>query len=340
MSMPTTFLESPATNRNRGFTLIELLVVIAIIAVLIALLLPAVQAAREAARRAQCTNNMKQLALALSNYESANGSFPPALQGEPANGVVVPWGQQGPSIFVRALPYFEQQATYNSYNSMVATNSCFNITIIGIGVSTLWCPSDPYAQVSLNMKTTMVGGYSLASWFYLVTPPGTWNMRATNYRGCSGAYGAVGLNGMFEETPPVTTVAMITDGTSNTIELLESAAITSQQPTTGYLPAWSLEWVNEADTCPPPNYPGNPSSIWYASSAHPGGVNAAFADGSIHFIKNTVSSWPIVGGGPPPSYLLWSNSANNYLLTASARLGAWQALSTIANGEIISSDSY
>ena len=73
--------------RRRGFTLIELLVVIAIIAVLIALLLPAVQAAREAARRAQCVNNMKQLGLALHNFESANGTFPKGVYLPYVNGL-------------------------------------------------------------------------------------------------------------------------------------------------------------------------------------------------------------------------------------------------------------
>ena len=92
--------------RRRAFTLIELLVVIAIIAVLIALLLPAVQAAREAARRAQCTNNLKQIGLAMHNYESANGSFPPGEKG-------CCWGTWG--VFI--LPYVEQSTLYNAWNS-------------------------------------------------------------------------------------------------------------------------------------------------------------------------------------------------------------------------------
>src|SRR5437016_2443496 len=84
--------------RRRGFTLIELLVVIAIIAVLIALLLPAVQSAREAARRAQCTNNLKQIGLAMHNYHDQVGTFPPGFKG-------VDWG----TWLVWVLPYIEQQ---------------------------------------------------------------------------------------------------------------------------------------------------------------------------------------------------------------------------------------
>src|SRR5215468_10917798 len=114
----------------RGFTLIELLVVIAIIAVLIALLLPAVQAAREAARRAQCINNLKQLALALHNYSTATGAFPPGID----TTVTYPFGLNGYtnplatwtawSAQALLLPYVEQAPLYSAAN--FNWNCCFS----------------------------------------------------------------------------------------------------------------------------------------------------------------------------------------------------------------------
>jgi prepilin-type N-terminal cleavage/methylation domain-containing protein/prepilin-type processing-associated H-X9-DG protein len=134
----------PHRSLKRGFTLIELLVVIAIIGVLIALLLPAVQAAREAARRAQCTNNLKQLALATATYENQNGSYPYgfAWQWCPADTLCAGsvGNHHGPIIAL--LPFLEQQPVFNAYNSMGPMWIDSNMTVTATGVSTIWCPSD------------------------------------------------------------------------------------------------------------------------------------------------------------------------------------------------------
>jgi prepilin-type N-terminal cleavage/methylation domain-containing protein/prepilin-type processing-associated H-X9-DG protein len=135
----------PKSCTRPGFTLIELLVVISIIAVLIALLLPAVQSAREAARQAQCVNNLKQLALALSNYESGHGVYPYGMARENCgpNCLFSPNGYfVGSSILVRLLPYFEQQVLANAYNYSLINWTADNATVGAVGLSTLWCPSD------------------------------------------------------------------------------------------------------------------------------------------------------------------------------------------------------
>jgi prepilin-type N-terminal cleavage/methylation domain-containing protein len=125
---------------RRGFTLIELLVVIAIIAVLIALLLPAVQAAREAARRSQCSNNLKQITLALHNYESANAPFMPGFCWQYYADGLGYTDAAGP--LVRLTPYLEQATIANAMNFSIPMYYAANTTVSGTGLSVLWCPSD------------------------------------------------------------------------------------------------------------------------------------------------------------------------------------------------------
>jgi prepilin-type N-terminal cleavage/methylation domain-containing protein/prepilin-type processing-associated H-X9-DG protein len=159
-------------RRRPAFTLIELLVVIAIIAVLIALLLPAVQAAREAARRIQCTNNLKQLGVALHNYISAHGVFPPGRINSHIKGNGNCWG-----AYAQILPQMEQQNVFNAFNfnlppdtDPTTTLAAANVTGAVMFIGTFLCPSDSGPVLELvsngfyathNYNLNVGSGYSV-----------------------------------------------------------------------------------------------------------------------------------------------------------------------------------
>jgi prepilin-type N-terminal cleavage/methylation domain-containing protein/prepilin-type processing-associated H-X9-DG protein len=349
--------------RRRAFTLIELLVVIAIIAVLIALLLPAVQSAREAARRAQCTNNLKQLGLAMNNYAGTfDSGLPLAYVDNNPQGNDCGYGagqQQNFSAHVRLLPFLEQSSTYNKLNFAVGARwgtqvgdtdnggsfSVMNGTGITTQIAAFLCPSDgnpggdtgAYISLGQNGQPRIcVSNYPL-NWG-LHRAYNNWIPNGPAYVSSSWD---TNLNNQVS-------LANFTDGTSNTAILSEwvkgsafdpasrldsnnvlgmvyaqPAGIPSepQLQTAGYANdvaaalacqatpvtvanqswSWKGEWAFYGKTqrythTQLPNRKSCQSGdfcrsgdIIAASSLHPGGVNVAFMDGSVRFVKSTVN---------------------------------------------------
>jgi prepilin-type N-terminal cleavage/methylation domain-containing protein len=188
---------------RRGFTLVELLVVIAIIGVLVALLLPAVQAAREAARRAQCQSSIKNVSLAVLNFESSKAKLPVGMSFDAAlyrTKVQNQLKEYGPNWVIFILPFLEQQATYNAFNLKLPINNdgagvivsdTRNRTARGTQIPVLLCPSDSYNQVPYEGKITFHGG----------------NWARGNYAANSGNnfIGAGGCSARFGENRPACT---------------------------------------------------------------------------------------------------------------------------------------
>jgi prepilin-type N-terminal cleavage/methylation domain-containing protein/prepilin-type processing-associated H-X9-DG protein len=359
---------APRTRSGReGFTLIELLVVIAIIGVLIALLLPAVQAAREAARRAQCVNNLKQLALAAQNYHDTNGVFPGGSYSQFAQPHKYP---ENFSCFVRLLNFTEQSPIYNAINFNLTSSNVENITISGVALNILLCPSDTnLTPVAIQPPPAFgtVPGWSFNQVFPL--PPGTWLQQFASYGGNAGtfdfgyntSFGAAEFamyNGVIYNDSSVK-IADITDGTSNTFIFGEHShgnlfkfdpnfAVSDNSWNSG-------RWYDTLfATYYPPNVNpgstgqtyGDTQNYYYptaATSQHPGGANFAFCDGSVRFIKNSIQNWqfnPSSTGahGWLPNGVTYANFI--YTINPGTQMGVYQALSTRSFGEVISADSY
>jgi prepilin-type N-terminal cleavage/methylation domain-containing protein/prepilin-type processing-associated H-X9-DG protein len=295
--------------RRRGFTLIELLVVIAILAVLAGLLLPAVQSAREAARRMQCSNNLKQLALATHNHIDVMGRYPPGVDQSyfPTSPVY-----RGTSMFVHLLPYIEQKPLRDAWNvtDPLANTEGGSTSRTAVVLSSLLCPSDQLPQNTVVQQ----------GWTYALTSYGG--------NGGSRSYSPekATVDGIFHTTGPAsepqsnqTTVrpADVRDGMSHTFLFGERfhgdrnfesfAAAKWIDP----LDAWgwwgpsggrkAIGHVTMSTAAPinfrlPFGYSGNASppdfqplaelrlNAW--GSGHPGGANFAFADGSVRFLKD------------------------------------------------------
>jgi len=284
-----------------GFTLIELLVVIAIIAVLIGLLLPAIQKVREAANRTTCQNNLKQIGLALNNYQTQHGYFPPGALRSPDTGTVGPFFQRfgvtangvRHSWTVFILPHLEQDPLQSRYNLNAdwasAANQAARETIIPIFL----CPSTPGGSSRFNQKT--VNGVMIRA------APGDYapnNAYSADLEGLGLVDVAVIRNGVLQVNQ-AWSIPEIRDGTSHTSVIAEDAGrpslwragrqINTGGQTDGGWADHDNEYITHGFTTDGASNPGpchtNCTNNNEVYSFHTGGANHVFADGSVHFLR-------------------------------------------------------
>ncbi len=282
--------QSAIRNQKSAFTLVELLVVITIIGILIALLLPAVQAAREAARRLQCANNLKQMGLALHNYHQALGSFPAGAAWLDASSC------KGVGWHVSLLPYLEQQSFFDQLDPTVPPDKGDNAAKGEQIFDVFTCPSAGREQRDVN--------------------PTPYDWKLTNYSGVMGAgriskvalenssCGDYCTDGTLFPFSGVR-IADIRDGSSHTmivgertyqLRLWTKGGYYKSSPTSQVCieASKNVRWPINSDPevacywdCP-----GGRTCMFndlFFGSRHPGGAQFAFADGSVHFIEETIN---------------------------------------------------
>jgi prepilin-type N-terminal cleavage/methylation domain-containing protein/prepilin-type processing-associated H-X9-DG protein len=286
-----------------GFTLVELLVVIAIIGVLVGLLLPAVQAAREAARRSSCSNNLKQLGVALQSHVAATRRFPAGCSADPAPAQgLYPWTggtHRKGSTLVKLLPYIEQVGLHESIDFESDVTAWVQARFGNTKMPSFTCPSD---QAS---TTTATSNYGSSMGAQAMPAQGGWCSMYPGHLNGPAGHGSTNngsqISGVFSRFAWSARLEEVSDGTSSTIAMGEIRPACGDHHGGHWFSGNSL-WTSTTAPINFPTCPGEPQfqpnscfapNNWMTSlgfkSRHAGGAQFLFCDGSSRFLSEAIN---------------------------------------------------